>query len=112
MDSMLSSGVPRMLLGVATVLLLASLGGAGVGAAPVLLPLQWLASRRAGKAEWWIWLVLAGATAAEGGWGIAYVAAGESGPFVWMLPLTATIGTAVAFTLSRRAWGSGRSALL
>jgi len=67
MTSLLSSGVARLLLGVAIVVLLASIGGAGVVAAPILLPLQWFAARRARKAEWWIWLVLAGATAAEGG---------------------------------------------
>jgi hypothetical protein len=107
MTALLSSGIARLLLGTVTLLLLASVGGAGVVAAPILLPLHWFAARRARKAEWWIWLVLAGATAAEGGWGLAYVAAGESGPFVWLVPLITTIGTAAAFTWSRRRWAGG-----
>lgn len=76
---------------VATLLLL-SMGGAVV-AAPVTVPtLLWAARHHLQGALRAVAAVLAGATAGE----LVYVAAGEPQPAIWLVPVAAAGGSAVA----------------
>jgi hypothetical protein len=83
-------------------LLLASMGGA-VFAAPVTLPLMYLAVRHhptrpfrlAGGA-------VAALTAVELAWAVVYFAGGEEQPSIWLLPLLAGLGVLALFATARR----------
>jgi hypothetical protein len=67
--------------------LLLSFGGA-IAAAPVTLPLLYLASRRHPTKGFRIAAaVIGGLTAAEVGWALTYVALGDAGPWIWLVPL-------------------------
>jgi hypothetical protein len=96
-DSPAANIVGRASLAVVSLVALASVGGVGAIAAPILLPLHWFAARRAGKGEHWLWCVFAGATAAEAGWAITYLAVKETGPLIWLVPLVAFTATGGAF---------------
>lgn len=97
MTSLLERTTGRAFLAGASLVALASVGGAGAIVAPVLLALQWFAARHAGKGERWLWVVLAGTTAGEAGWAVTYMAVGESGPFIWLVPLSAFVATFAVF---------------
>lgn len=78
-------------------LLLLSMGGAIV-AAPVTLPLMFLASRRhATRVFRLAAVVLGGLTAAEVLWALTYLWVGEAKPWIWLLPLGGGIAAAVVF---------------
>ena len=94
---------PAAVLAFAAVLLL-SMGGAVV-AAPLTLPvLLWAARRRCTGALRTTAVVVAALTAAELAWALVYLAAGESEPAIWLVPLA----TAVAAGL----WPADRSRAL
>jgi hypothetical protein len=90
-----------MLLVIAT-LLLASFGGA-ILAAPVTLPLLFIAARRVGSHVYRIWAgVIVALTAAECVWALTYFAQGESTPAIWLLPVLGAVASFVGYTLSAR----------
>lgn len=69
--------------------LLLSMGGA-IAASPVTLPLMYLARRRHPTRAFRLTsVVIGGLTAAEVAWALAYLAAGEAQPWIWLLPLMA-----------------------
>jgi hypothetical protein len=96
---MLSSGGPwaRVLVGISAFLLL-SMGGAIV-AAPLTVPLLWLAARsdRTGGALRVAAVVIAALTVAEVAWAATYLAVAEAGPWIWALPVAAGMATAASF---------------
>lgn len=91
-------------------LLLLTYGGQVV-AAPLTLPLMYLAVRRHPTAPFrWIGGVLAGLTTVEVAWAVVYVFDGETKPSVWLLPLTAGIVVLAVFATTKRpARGSRRA---
>jgi hypothetical protein len=88
---------PAVLVAVAAFLLV-SYGGAIV-AAPATLPLLYIALRQdaTGRRLRLVIVAVAALTAAEVGWAVAYVAVGEAGPWIWLPPLAAWVGTAAAY---------------
>lgn len=75
---------------VGTLIALSSAGGAAAYAAPVLLPLQFMAARgAAGRSLGLVWTVLGAATGAEGTGALTYVPVGETQPVNWLLPALA-----------------------
>ena len=91
----------RVLVAVSAFLLL-SMGGAIV-AAPLSLPLLYLAVRsgRLGTSLRTAAIVVAGLTVAEVVWAATYLAMAEAQPWIWLLPSVA--GAAVAAGLARDA---------
>ncbi|MCA1846797.1 MAG: hypothetical protein LC792_27105 [Actinobacteria bacterium] len=85
-------------VGVAAVLLL-SMGGAIV-AAPLTLPLLYLAARRdgAGRSLRAAAVVIAAFTVAEVAWAATYLALAEAEPWIWVLPVAAGSVAAALFT--------------
>ena len=80
---------------VVSTVLLFTFGGAIV-AAPVTLPLLYAVVRAHPGAGWRAaGALVGGLTAAEAGWAIAYVTAGEDGPLIWVLPMAAALAAAV-----------------
>jgi apolipoprotein N-acyltransferase len=77
--------------------LLMSYGGAVV-AAPVSLPLMYLAVRRQPTTAFrWAGGIIAGLTAVEVVWVLVYLAAGEETPWIGLVPLVAGTGVLAAF---------------
>lgn len=97
---MLRSGGPwaRVVVAVSAFLLL-SMGGAIV-AAPLTLPLLYLAVRGDGVSSRLrvTAVVIAAVTVAEVAWAATYLAVSEAQPWIWLLPLAAGAATAAAFT--------------
>ena len=91
----------RVLVAVSAFLLL-SMGGAIV-AAPLTVPLLYLAARgdRAGAVLRTAAVVIAGLTVAEVAWAATYLAVAEAKPWIWLLPVGAGVATASAFARSR-----------
>ena len=80
--------------------LLMSYGGAVV-AAPLTLPLMYLAVRRHPTTAFrWAGGVIAGLTTVEVVWVLVYLAGGEDQPSIWLIPLAAGIAVVVAFVRS------------
>lgn len=77
---------PALRLGLALVLL-SSIGGAGIYTAPILIPLFLWAARQSGALESWGWALLSGLTLAEVGWFFVFISRGEDPPEIWLLPL-------------------------
>lgn len=108
-----ASPVPQSVLGgvlfAIAAVLLTSVGGLGIAAAPVILPLLFLScwatppehSRFAGA-------VIGGLTAAELTWGLVYLLAGEVPLVSWLAPITA--GMSTGFALATVGRGKGSSA--
>jgi hypothetical protein len=84
--------------------LLLSMGGAIV-AAPLTLPLLYLAARReaAGPALRAAAVAIAALTVAEVAWAATYLAVTEAQPWIWAVPMAAGIATVVAFARPRPA---------
>lgn len=62
--------------------------GAGIVAAPLTLPVMFLASRRHPTRAFRLSaMIVGGLTAAEVGWAITYLSLGESRPWIWLIPL-------------------------
>lgn len=80
--------IDPIVLAVAGFLLL-SMGGAIV-AAPLTVPLLVRIARRHPRRAWrGCAVVLAAATVAEVAWALVYVTAGETRPWIWLVPLVA-----------------------
>jgi hypothetical protein len=98
----------RVLVAVSAFLLL-SMGGAIV-AAPLTLPLLYLAVRgdRIGAGLRTAAVVIAALTVAEVAWAATYLAVAEAKPWIWLLPVAAGAAAASAFGRSRSGPGSPR----
>ncbi len=88
--------VGKTVLVLATLVCLASIGGAMLFAFPVLVPLQWLAARRSGPYATGAWALLAGLSMFEAGWMLAYVAT-DAVMFSMVVGLVVGASTAVTF---------------
>ena len=86
----------RVLVAVSAFLLL-SMGGA-ILAAPLTLPLLWCVIRadRTGAGLRAAAVVVAALTVAEVVWAATYLAVNEVQPWIWLLPLAAGVGAALA----------------
>ncbi len=91
-----------VLLFAATLVVLSSVGGAALWAAPVLLPLHWFAAQLTLGATRWLWIVLAGTTGAEAAWIVTYLALGESTLGLWLVPIAAFATVVLGFWISLR----------
>ena len=81
---------------VAAVVLI-SMGGAVV-AAPVIVPLMFLAAQRHPTTTFRvIGVLLGGLTAAEVVWAVTYLQLGESQPWIWLLPMVGGVIAALIF---------------
>jgi hypothetical protein len=97
------AAVLQSLLAVSTLVLLSSVGGAGAIAAPLLLPLHFLAARSSHvTAIKVLWALLGAATAAEAIWVVTYSALDESQPFIWLFPSLAAIVAGAVILLGTR----------
>ena len=75
--------------------LLTSIGGAGIVAAPLTLPLLFLVARRRPTRPFRVaGAVLGGLTAAELSWGLLYLTVGETEPAIWLVPVACGVATA------------------
>ncbi len=82
-------------------LLLLSMGGA-IFAAPVTLPLMYVASRRHPTPAFRAAAVLIGAlTVAEVVWAVTYLQADEAQPWIWLLPVVGGLTAALVFVRAR-----------
>ncbi len=95
--------VLRTLLGVVCLALVTSIGGAGIVAAPVTLPLLWVAGRYARPLGRAALNVVALITAGELGWALAYATTGEHSPLIWAVPLALAVAVFVGYPLTQRA---------
>ena len=101
--------LPVLVLAVAAVLLL-SMGGAVV-AAPVTVPaLVWAARHRFRGLLRAAAVVVAALTAAELGWALVYLAAGEADPTIWLVPLGIGLATGWAAVAPARSMEVSSSA--
>ena len=92
-----------VLLFIVAAVLLTSIGGAGIVAAPVTLPLMFLVVRRHPTVGFRIAGGVIGAlTAAEFGWGLVYFAAGDVAVLGWVVPLMAGAATAAGMATMGR----------
>ena len=91
----------RVLVAVSAFLLL-SMGGAIV-AAPLTVPLLYLAVRgdRAGAGLRMAAVVIAALTVAEVAWAATYLTMAEAKPWIWLLPVIAGAATASVFARSQ-----------
>ena len=89
--------VARVVLLVVAGFLLLSMGGA-IFAAPVTIPMLWVATRSTPSRAFRVAAaVVGGLTTSEVAWAALYVAAGEPKPAIWLVPAVAAIATAIAF---------------
>lgn len=94
-----------VLLVVASVLLL-SMGGA-IFAAPIVVPLLFVAARRSPSVAYRVWSgIVVVATVAEVAWALTYLAAREAKLAIWLVPLLVAVGAAVGY--SRALGGASR----
>jgi hypothetical protein len=90
-----------VLVTVCTVLLV-SYGGAIV-AAPVTIPLLFLAARSSSSTSFRVWAgVVVALTIAEAAWAVTYLAFGEARPTIWLLPTLATAAGGIAYVWMSR----------
>ena len=88
-----------VLLLVVAAMLLTSIGGLGMVAAPATLPLMmWAVARHPSRAFRVAGALIGGLTAAELTWGLVYIVAGEPPLVIWMLPLACGMARALGFT--------------
>ena len=89
--------------------LLSSIGGAAIYAAPVTVPLLTYAITRGGLARGWriVGALVLALTVAECAWAVAYVTAGDSHPAIWLAPAVVLVTfAAVGVSLLWRRAGS------
>ena len=98
--------LPKVALTLVTFLFLASMGGGMLVAWPVLVPLHWIAARRAGPKETAWWGLLAGASMAEVLTMATYVVTGD-GFHLLIVFLGSLVGVSVGFL----AWHAQRAGL-
>ena len=94
--------VGRTILAALTLLLLASMGGTGIFASPILLPLLFIAAVRSGRPGRAVFSVLGGLVAAEVAWAGVYVLSGEPAIVIWAVPLAVFLAVTAAYL-----WVSG-----
>ncbi len=101
-----------VVLFVVAAVLLTSIGGLGIAAAPVTLPLLFLAVRAHPTRPFRVaGSVIGGLTAAELSWGMLYLVAGEMPVVSWLVPVAAALATGFAFvTVPGRRAGDERDA--
>ena len=108
MDRILSSrNVVRIAIAVATIVAMASIGGALLFAYPVLLPLHVWAIRDLSSGWAAGWIGISGLAAAEWGWQLAYGVQGESGALIWTLPMVCAAAVIVMLLLTRHSRNVG-----
>lgn len=89
--------ISKVILVATTLLCLASIGGAMAVAAPILVPLLWLAARHSGPWGRGGWTCLAALSGGEAAWIYAYsLYGGDSILLLWM-PIAAAILVVVVF---------------
>jgi Na+/proline symporter len=89
---------PGVVLFVVSGLLLTSIGGLGIIAAPITLPLMALVVwRRPTRAFRIAGALIGSLTAAELAWALVYITAGEVRPLIWLAPAAAALVIAVLF---------------
>ena len=93
--------VLRTMLGLVCLALLTSIGGAGIFAAPVTLPLLWFAGVHARPVGRMALNAVAVLTAMEAFWAVAYFAGGEGSALMWVLPLAAGAAVFAVFPLTQ-----------
>lgn len=87
-----------VLLFVMASMLLTSIGGLGIVAAPVTLPLMILAVlRHPSRAFRVAGALIGGLTAAQLTWGLVYIVAGEARVVIWLVPVACGMATALGF---------------
>ena len=92
-------------------LLLTSIGGLGIVAAPLTLPLLFLVVRAHPTRAFRTAGALIGAlTAAELGWGLVYLVAGEVPVVSWLVPILCGVVTAFVFATLRQPKRAGAKA--
>ena len=90
-----------VLVAVCTVLLV-SYGGAIV-AAPVTVPLMFLAARSSSSKGFRVWTgVVVTLTVAEAAWAVTYLTLGEARPAIWLLPTLVTVASGVVYVRTSR----------
>jgi hypothetical protein len=93
----------RVLVLLAAMFLLTSLGGAAVFGAPVTLPLLYVSVRTSPAREYrFAGTLVAVLTSLELGWTSAYVVAGEHSPLIWLMPTRGALGTLYVFEVRSR----------
>lgn len=91
--------VLRLLLGAVCLALLTSIGGAGIYAAPLTLPVLWFAAWTASRGGRIALNAVAALTAGEVAWAAGYA---FGGPYEWMLPLAGIGAVAVLYPWTQR----------
>ncbi len=83
--------------------LLLSVGGAAIVAAPLTIPLLYLALRggRMGTGFRVAAVVIAALTVAEVAWAATYLTVEEAQPWIWLVPIAAGAATARTFARTR-----------
>ena len=97
-DTRVVGALIRLLLVAAVLFSLAGVHSYGLFTTPWLLAPLWLAARRAGPTEWFIWILLAAPCAYLSGW---FVFDTLGGGGIW-LPTMVTLLVVVVFVVSTR----------
>lgn len=97
--SRLAAVALQILLGAFTPLALISIGGVGIYAAPLLLPLLWITANACRRGGRWYFTVLAALTAAETAWAISWSLLPA---LQVLLPLLAATATVILFVKTWR----------
>jgi hypothetical protein len=95
----------RFVVGLVCLALLTSIGGAGIFAAPVTLPVLWFAAHSARPLGRALLDLVAALTAAEVAWAVAYAAWGDAALLTRVVPVCAGLAVAVLYPLSQRSGG-------
>jgi hypothetical protein len=98
----IGAGVGRFVLGLFCLALLTSIGGAGIVAAPVTLPVLWLAARDASRVGRFLLDLVAALTAAELMWAVAFRAFGDASVWTRLLPLLGFVLVAAGYPTTQR----------
>jgi len=102
----------KWVLGIVTLLLMASMGG-GFLLIPLLIPAHVWAARRSGRVGRVGWSLPPAISMAMLTWAVVYVVAGEAEPVIWIVPVAA-LGAAlvlmIGMTTSRAAIHPGSAA--
>ena len=80
----------KIVLALVSVLSMLSMGG-GFLLLPLLIPFHVWAARRSGPVGQVLWSMLPVAAIGMVAWAVVYVTAGESKPWIWLLPVLAAL---------------------
>jgi hypothetical protein len=89
--------VARIVIAVATMVLLTGMGGEAIVAAPILVPALWWAARSSGRWAAAGFTFLAALVMAEVGWFVVYTSAGEAQLWITIGPALAAVATISVF---------------